>query len=211
MGPAVDRAIASAEVSVERVGEQLERAISRTVLDRARRRRTHRAVLAVLAAAAAAGVALAAYQPWARGPQPLPTEVVASSSLVEIVRVSNPSGERSGCFRVEGRSALSRTGVPRVTVCPEGETPSFETYALVGAGGVTAFYGRARIPHAVEVVLAFPGKRTYTIDLQRDGFWAWDAPSPSFAHDRRHMVVLALDTRGRVLERDNRPIARDTT
>lgn len=207
--PGIEQAVVSADASVERVGDQLERAISSAILRRARRRRT-RVVLAALAPAAAAGVALAAYQPWATGPRFAASEVVASSSLIEIVRVTNPSGERSGCFEVEGRAAVMRTGVPHTTICTTGGMAQFETHALVAPGGTTAFYGRARIPGAVRVVLEFPGRNLYRVDLQRDGFWAWDPPSSSLARDRRRLLVLALDAKGHVLARDTQPAARET-
>lgn len=185
----VDRNLAVADATVQRVGDELQAAIRRTVEGRERRKRRRRRTGFALAAATAGVLALSvSQQPWRSSGN----VALAASPSVKIYPVGISEGLSPNCFRVEGSRGGSRIR------CPAGKRSRFSTYAM-RQGSRVSFYGRAAIPGAVRVLLRFPGAGSYAVELQRSGYWAWDAPSTAVLHARRGLVVLALARDGRVL------------
>jgi hypothetical protein len=201
-----------ADATVERVGDEVETAVRRSIGRRARRHKLQRLAFGALVPAALAAIAAGVYeQAWRHrvethkgggqtSPLPRIEGAFAASARVAIYPVVTPAGVRSDCYLVEARDGTRRIR------CPTGEASRFATYAVAQPGGVT-FYGRAAIPGTVRVVLRFPGQRPYAVDLQRSGYWAWDSPSVTVARARRGLVVLAVAGAGRVLARDRHPAA----
>lgn len=208
----MERDRAASDATIERIGAELEVAIQRRIAMKGRRSRAYRVAAAVLVPAAVAVVGFGAYgltthrgtEPVREGSPAIAVDgAVAVSNRIAIFPVITPSGVRSDCYRVETEDGRSRLR------CPKGEAARFATHAFIGAHGLT-LYGRAALPGAARVVLQFPGRRRYAVDLQRAGYWAWDSPTPELSRARAGLVIVAVAADGRVLARDRHPAASRT-
>lgn len=213
LNAAVERAVALSEATVEQVGNELQAAIGRRIGRQERRKRARRLAVSALVPAAVAAIAVSVYElPWRQGvgrspestqagPPPRIDDAVAVSARIAIFPVATPGGLRSDCYRVDGTDGSSQVR------CPDGEAARFATYAFVSAEDGLTLYGRAAVPGATRVLVRFPGQSSYAVELQRDGYWAWDSPSAELTRDLRRLVVLAVDREGRVLRRDTQAAA----
>lgn len=214
LSSSVHRAAASAQGRVERVGDELERAVSDAMARRPRHRRALRliAAAALLIGAGITAIVVAGHDGRKQSTAPAAQSEtvtsatratpVAASSRIKVYRIVPRSGIKAGCFRVNSQDGQ------RQIMCPTGQERRFATYALTDDRGTAAFYGRAAIPGASGVVLRFPGGRSFHVALQDDGFWAWDGPPEAVARTRYGLVVFAVSEDGRVLARDGSPAAR---